>query len=237
MRIITWNCCGGFLGKAERIAELRPDIAALQEVEPISEAGEFPEGARPTYWHRTSPVSPPKRKAIGMCSFTDIKLTPVGMTYGIRQYRAERGSLVFHVMAAWTSTTTRPGHRNYRQLHEALVEQDTWVRARPTVVLGDLNQSIKCRGWKPLMKLIEPLGLVSAYHRKTGEEYGAETRPTHFHRKKQESEFHIDYCFLLGEWAQHITRVEVGEYGEWTGASDHVPLIVDLDLESAVAPS
>ena len=77
------------------------------------------------------------------------------------------------------------------------------------------------------MSVDEELGLVSAYHRYTGEPHGIERTPTHYWRWQETSPFHIDYCFVPRSW--RIERVEVGGFDEWKELSDHRPLIVDVD--------
>jgi endonuclease/exonuclease/phosphatase family metal-dependent hydrolase len=76
---------------------------------------------------------------------------------------------------------------------------------------------------------MDDLHLVSAYHVYFGEEFGSETRATHFFRGKPDAPFHLDYCLVPESWKQAITRVEVGTHDEWHRHSDHAPLIVDLD--------
>jgi hypothetical protein len=57
MRIVTWNCQGGFRHKADKIAALQPDIAIIQECEapdrlPAHDAGW---SQRPLCWHGDNP--------------------------------------------------------------------------------------------------------------------------------------------------------------------------------------
>ena len=234
MRLITWNCCGRFREKAHCIAELDPkaDIGAIQEVEPIESISIFP-GEAPTFWHRTSPR--PLKKSIGMISYTDIKLSPIDMMRGIRRYEARHKGELFQVMAVWTSKATLP-KKDYRQLHDALIQPDIsdWIRKRPTIILGDFNQSAKYTddGWRTLKTLTDAHDLVSAYHEFffPEEPFGKETSPTHYHHFKQEKAFHLDYCLLPKDWIPRIERVTVGAFSVWcqTKISDHVPLIVDL---------
>jgi endonuclease/exonuclease/phosphatase family metal-dependent hydrolase len=109
---------------------------------------------------------------------------------------------------------------------------EDWIRERPTVLLGDLNDNASFRGtrWSDLMTLLEPLGLVSAYHVFFKEAAGSETRATHFYRGDETRPFHLDYCFLPSEWLPRLKAVRVGAFSpERKKVSDHVPLIVDLD--------
>ena len=232
MRIITWNCCGGFLGKAKHIAKLEPDILSVQEVEAIDDIRLFSEESRPTYTHRVS-LNPRAKKSIGMFSYTGTKLSFIESMRGIRKYEVQYAGEVFHGMAVWTSATAPP-HKGYRQLHDALEQSEVvkWISQRPTVVLGDFNQSAKFAsdGWSKLKKLTDSLGFVSAYHHFRKENFGQESLPTHYHHHKKEKPFHLDYCFIPKQWAPRITNVQVGAYEDWRVISDHVPLIVDIDL-------
>ena len=166
-----------------------------------------------------------------MFSYTETKLRAVDAAdrmYFFRRYEARRGDLEFQVVAVWPYAT-KSVKTSYRQAHDGLERHADWIRQRPTVILGDFNASktYKGRNWTDLAALMESVNLVSAYHRKFGESFGSETRPTHFKGGKG---FHLDYCFLPEAWAQCISKVDVGVHSEWEKFSDHVPLTVDLDL-------
>jgi endonuclease/exonuclease/phosphatase family metal-dependent hydrolase len=47
-------------------------------------------------------------------------------------------------------------------------------------------------------------------------------------QRKREKPYHLDYCFLSRDLLERVTDVRVGEYEDWIGLSDHMPLIVDL---------
>lgn len=169
-----------------------------------------------------------------MFSYTDTKLKAVDgpePMYSFRRYEASRGDLVFNVVAVWP-WQTKSSKTAYRQAHEGLSLHGSWVDARATVILGDFNANASFKGnnWKELVDLLKPLGLVSAYHCYFTEAFGKETKPTHFHRGKPTSPFHLDYCFLPETWAHRINKVDVGTYADWHERSDHAPLVVDLDL-------
>ena len=234
MRLVTWNCCGSFLRKSERVSELKPDILAVQEVEDLGESPAFAGKLQPTYFHRISLRQLPR--SIGLFSYTGVELDWVRVAGGVRCYKAKVDGLEFQIMDVWT-TKAAGGDRedDYRQLHEALVHQDGWVRHHPTVVLGDFNQNASQPGddWSMLEKLLSDLGLVSAYHHFSNEAFGHESRPTFYRDRKPEEGQHLDYCFLPQGWCPHITGVTVGTHEEWGDLSDHVPLIVDLDFEAS----
>lgn len=234
MRLATWNCrVGGFRKKARLIAPFRPDVLAVQECEPLDDELFLDGECQPGFRDRPSREEVPRR-GIAMLSYSDVamsRLTGESEIAGFQRYEAARGALQFNVVAVWTSAA-KPASAAYRQLHAGLTRHAEWLRTRPTVVLGDFNAnaSFRSRTWPDLMTLTDDLGLVSAYHHHFAEPFGEETRPTHFFLGKESAPFHLDYCFVPGEWASRITEVQVGAYGEWRPWSDHAPVIVDVDV-------
>ncbi len=238
MRLMTWNCrIGGFRRKAGRVAPFRPDILAVQEVERLDGDVPLDGELQPTFRDRVADPAYPKR-AVGVFSYTGAALEAVDLAdpmYCFRRYEAELAGLHFNVCAVWTAPT-KPRSASYRQAHEGLRVHADWVQRRPTVVLGDFNHDASYgdgKSWRELAGLLEPLGLVSAYHEYFGEAFGREKRKTHFHHGKEGAGFHLDYCFIPKAWASSLRAVQVGTYANWHDVSDHAPVIVDLDLGAA----
>ncbi len=232
MRLVTWNCHGGgYRYKSEHMARLRPDVLVVQELEAIDNLLLFGGEHQPTYRDRVADAS--SRRGLGVFSYTDAEIRTVDVSdlMGFRRYEVRLGDLVFQVVGTWT-WATESSKTSYKQLHAGIRCHAEWIRQRPTVILGDFNNNDSYNGgnWRELLGLLNPLGLVSAYHHHFHESHGEETRPTHFHGRKETSPFHLDYCFVPSAWAQKIKAVDVGGFNEWRGISDHVPLIVDLEL-------
>ncbi len=84
-------------------------------------------------------------------------------------------------------------------------------------------------------EVLAGLGLYSVYHHVTSEAFGEESTPTIYwrDRTKDGPTYHIDYVFAPHPWLPKIRNFEVGGFEDWCGSrlSDHVPLIVDLDLD------
>lgn len=143
-------------------------------------------------------------------------------------YDVETTNDPFLLGAVWT-TATRDRARSYRQVHDALRLHRELMLGNDLVLLGDFNNEAKYRGfWTDLIELVESFGLVSAYHTFFGEDFGKETRPTHSHKGKVESPFHLDYCFVPRAWGDRIEAVSVGSHAEWADVSDHMPLVLDV---------
>jgi endonuclease/exonuclease/phosphatase family metal-dependent hydrolase len=234
LRLITWNCrIGAFHSKAERIARLRPDVLAMQEVEPPDGHLGFEGGSQPAKRDRMGDPGYP-RASTGMFSYTGTILHAVDRADPMdcfRRYEAYRGDLIFQMIAVWTADTDSR-QTAFLQAHQGIRRHRNWIKQRPTVILGNFNANASYSGthWDELMDLVRPLELVSAYHRHFDEAFGFETRNTYFYRGNRSPGFHIDYCFLPGAWASQIGDVQVGSFEDWQDVSDHVPLIVDIAL-------
>ena len=70
--------------------------------------------------------------------------------------------------------------------------------------------------------------IYSSYHHYFNEEQGKETQATYYHFHKQDRPFHIDFCFMSKNLLGSLKNVELGSFEEWSGLSDHVPIIVDF---------
>lgn len=235
MRLVTWNCrIGGFRKKSKHIALLEPDVVAVQEVEPIENVLLFAGDCQPTFRDRISDPAYPRR-SIGVFSYTGVTLEAVdgaNPMYGFRRYRAEHQGRHFQVVAVWTSAT-KSRKTSYRQAIEGVREHANWIEQAPTVIMGDFNDNASWKGtnWPELQNLLQPLGFVSAYHTHFDEAFGAETRRTYFHRGKEDtSAAHLDYCLIPKDWGPRITKVLVDASSHWRDISDHIPLVVDVDL-------
>jgi endonuclease/exonuclease/phosphatase family metal-dependent hydrolase len=233
MRIVTWNCrVGGFRQKASRVAVFRPDVLVVQEVENLDATTVFGGVEQPTFQHRTSAPQFPKR-GTAVLSYTGTAIRHIDdddAAFGFSRYEIQHAGVLFNLAAVWT-WATKTNTDSYRQAHRGLIEHRAWAQQRPTVMLGDFNLTPSSgTKWADLQKLIDSAGLISAYHAKSREGFGAETRHTHFHLGRLDRTFHIDYCFVPREWKSRIVDVTVPEYAQWCDVSDHVPLIVDLAL-------
>ena len=108
-------------------------------------------------------------------------------------------------------------------------------------VAGDLNSNTiwDKPGWRinhstKVRILEESFGLVSAYHAIRGEAHGAESEPTLYwrDRTKDGPTYHIDYIFVPSLWIGKVRELSIGTFETWCGSglSDHVPVVVDVDV-------
>jgi len=114
------------------------------------------------------------------------------------------------------------------------VKQSGWFSRIPVVAAGDFNSNVQWDAHRPgrnhteVVCLLNGYGLISAYHSRLGEKQGAETCPTYYFYRHQDKPFHIDYVFVPQGWK--LRSVEVGSFREWGQLSDHVPVVVDVEV-------
>jgi endonuclease/exonuclease/phosphatase family metal-dependent hydrolase len=147
------------------------------------------------------------------------------------------GPIHFTLFAVW-SKTDQP-FRYIRGVVKAVEMYRETFASSTCVLMGDLNSNAIWDHTHPaelnhtaLVKLMESLGLASAYHSFYSEEHGQETRPTLYYRWNQTTSFHIDYCFLPVTWLERVTGVEVSGNEKWRALSDHRPLLVGVAIAS-----
>ena len=126
--------------------------------------------------------------------------------------------------------------RYVRGLNRAVEMCEAMVTAQPTVIMGDFNSNTtwdhehpKDQNHSALVRRLDGMGLVSAYHSHHAEEHGRESLPTFFFYRSQDRPYHSDFCFVPKAWQRGIKDVSVGEFTEWREFSDHMPLMCDVE--------
>jgi exonuclease III len=231
LRLATWNCCRGpYARKVPMLDTVAPDVAVLQECGRPAEAADPARVA----WSGDRP-----RQGIAVVARGAWRVEPLPPEPGVPRYAVPvqvRGPRDFLVLAVWSQKDRE--HPYVEAVVRAVHLYRDRIAAQPTVLAGDLNSSAiwdhqhrPDRSHTALVGLLGELGLVSAYHAFHGEAHGAETRPTFYLTWKRARPFHLDYCFLPAAWLTAVRDVHVGGFDEWSHASDHRPVVVDLALD------
>jgi exonuclease III len=226
MRLITWNCCRGpYAKKVPLLDPFAPDIAVIQECARPKNAPSnclwF--GDNPNQGIAVQAVEPYSLHPLPTLAASPKYFVPVSVI----------GPVKFTLLAVWAM-----GGKPYPYV-EAVVKAVEIYRdlllGSPAVVIGDFNSNAiwdahhtADLSHSGLVRLLDKLGLISAYHAKHNEEHGCESKPTFFFQWQQDRPFHIDYCFIPQAWASKITRVDVGSYEKWCQHSDHRPVFVEV---------
>src|ERR1039457_3815777 len=245
MRIVVWNCNMALHKKLDALARIAPDVIVLPEA---GEPSRLPErmvlAATRTYeW-----IGGISYKGLGVMAFAPFELEPACPPDRNLEWVLPlrvRGPVDFILLAVWAlnhrASPQAKGPNRDRQVTDALEAYAHLFNEGPVVVAGDLNVNAiwdKPNGTRPFatkVNLLRQRGLVSAYHEVLGVLFGEESDPTIYwrDRKTDGPRYYIDYCFLPESWIPH-TSVSVGSFDEWIALkySDHVPMIVDVELPS-----
>jgi exodeoxyribonuclease-3 len=243
MRIVAWNCNMALDRKIDVLLGLKPDIAIVCECA-------APDRLRlrgAASWLESEPVwigqNPNKGLAVLAFNGYAADLSPL-YNPALRFIAPVHvtGPVECHLLAVWAQNASAGSIRKHQlgPLRRALTLYRAWLSERPSVVAGDLNSNViwDKPGWRinhaTQVKILEGIGLVSAYHRFHGEAHGEETIPTIYWRDRRIDgpTYHIDYVFIPEPWIAKLKGLAVGSFAEWCGAglSDHVPIVVEVDL-------
>lgn len=226
MRLVTWNCCRGpYLKNASLLEPLAPDIAVIQEcARPTSQTDQC-------LWFGDN-----RHQGIAVFTNGPYRIRAFPAIADVPRYAIPvevAGPTNFLLIAVWSK-----GDRDSPYIEGAVRAVELYrnlFNQYRTVLVGDLNSNAMWDSSHPsdlnhsaLVKMLSELGLVSSYHFFYREAHGQERQPTYYFQWKEKRKFHIDYCFIPQEWAQHVQRVEVGSYAEWKDRSDHRPVLVEI---------
>jgi exodeoxyribonuclease III len=233
MRIVTWNCQGGFRRKLDRLASLAPDVAVVCEA-PFASPYVQSLVDEPVSWHaagahpETSLTVAGFRGGLASCVLASVELCNWGVAV------ATAGGP--GVLGVWS--VPAPGRRYGDEVLAVIQAHAERIAGGNVAVAGDFNIDAHGVGnggggvalFAAIVQSLSDLGLISAYHAWTDEAPGLESAMTHFHLRRADRGFHIDYCFIPASWRSAIRKVSIGAPDEWLPYSDHMPLLVDLAL-------
>ena len=227
MRVVTWNAGRGqFSKKAPWIDHLQADIAVIQEIaRPRAEL-------KGVSWFGLNP-----NQGVAVIARPPYSATPLPEKSGVPSYIVPfqiTGPVEFTLFAVWTL-----GDQNLKYVRAATAAielYDDAFRNGPVVFMGDFNSNAIWDGDHPkhlnhsaMVKKLAAQGLGSAFHAMRGVPHGSESEPTFFLHKNPSKGYHIDYCFMPFSWLDRLKHVDIGTHAAWYRASDHTPLLVEVD--------
>lgn len=233
MRLVTWNCQGGFRRKFGLIAGFKPDIAVIQECE-HPEKIKWTDGLNPTAsaWVGNGPS-----KGLAVFSWTGAAFSVMDIyDPGIRHCLPLQVSAPapFTLLAIWAMDHPLSRLSYSAQVYQALATFRTELTGRRCVLMGDFNSSphssrSRLGNHATVQTQLEDLWLVSAYHAHYHQKQGEETQATFYSGRNSLRPRHIDYVYLPVAWLRSLRGVRLGDPQVWLQHSDHCPVIVDLD--------
>ncbi len=235
IRLVSWNCQGGFHSKLDRILEVDADIYVIQEASNPQLLGPLLPSDQ---WHFEPRDAPGK----GLLVFArgDLRIEP-RRSPGTPEYRHIVPILIsdsfgreIDLWAVWATKSKDRASSYVGQVHLALDDLKESIRAN-TIVIGDFNSNAiwdtkRSRNHSELVNRFAGLGIWSAYHSHFKEEHGEESRPTFFMHRDRTRSYHIDYCFT----DMQVVDCEVLSFDSWSGPkenggiSDHSPVVVEI---------
>lgn len=229
VRLVSWNCNGGFHHKDDDLFRLDPDIAVVSEASEKSVA-DLKDCSSVWIGGRAKGLAVIARNGWTVAD-TGIRL---GETYFL-PVTLSRGAHSMKLLATWVVAR---GSAGYVQPTLAAMEQlRDFISGDDVIVTGDLNQNVlfdkkrsERRRFQTVLDEFGRHGVTSLWHTLNSQAHGREEVPTYFHHFVRERPFHIDYAFAAGPMMRRVTDMAIGRYEDWVRnrLSDHVPLVIDF---------
>jgi exodeoxyribonuclease-3 len=215
--------------KADLILRYHPDLVVVPECECFEESTK-------TLWFGDNP-----KKGIGIFAYSDFRLELHSEYSPSFKYIIPikvSGPINFNLFAVWAMNDTDDPRKEYiGQVYSALRYYDELLN-NPSIIIGDFNWNAiwDSKPSYPLygnlrgcINILGDKGIRSIYHEYFDEDFGKESRPTFYMHHNQNKPYHIDYCFASN--AFKANNMEAGNFGDWVRKSDHMPIILNLDLK------
>ena len=241
LRVVSWNCnmalnrVGRGRTKAERLLALEPDIAVVQE---CSDSAVL-DGMNRIVWTGAYPTK-------GLAVFARPELA--GREYldadATRQWFApvQFPGLGLNLLGCWAMHHRGQEPRPARgRIHATMEHYADFLAGGRSIVIGDLNDhtrwdTTRYPSFARLTTQLDAQGLTNLYYARTGEIPNEETRPSLYWYRHRDKPYLVDWAFIPSDWIARVSSFDIGEYDAWHEASDHMPLIIDLDLPLPDAP-
>ncbi|WP_283679242.1 endonuclease/exonuclease/phosphatase family protein [Lentilactobacillus sp. Marseille-Q4993] len=226
MKVISWNCNGGFTHKYSDLIKYDADLYLVQEVEYTKKWVKLPGFPVDNfiYTEKANDVYEDKK---GVLAFSfqkekihvDSHFEDLDMRY--YQYVRFKG---FRVLNIWT-------HSKYIEDLYSLTKlnQKELFRDDNLLMMGDFNSNAiwdgkhTFRSQTDFNNLAESYGYRSAYHESNHEKFGEETEDTFRLYRHKDKPFYIDYAF-----AKKSRIVEAKVIHNLDELSDHSALEIEL---------
>jgi exonuclease III len=238
MRIVTWNCNMAFRKKAQMVLRYQPDLLVIPECEhpSILKLHKDLPPPRQSLWFGSN-----QNKGLGIFSYSDLRLK-LHPKYNpafklIVPVVVSNKDLKFSLYAIWANN---PGDRDGQyvtQVWKAVHFYDRILKGKSTLLVGDFNSNTiwdrprRKGNHSHVVSHLQKKGIHSVYHHHFGEEQGKEAHQTFYLYRQEKRSYHIDYCFASNDLLDKLESFEIGDFNTWSTFSDHVPVIVNFDMD------
>lgn len=222
IKIVSWNCQEAFHNKYKKIRELDADVYVISEIkDPKNVEDDLYQDFMKNYYYLES-----KSKGLAIIAKEDIELKNNEWKYRLsNDFLSVRVNDSFNLVGVWTHEPYVDNVVKYLRLHKY-----DFINSDNLVMCGDFNIDVSTGNQTNkdmFAKILKSYGYKSIYHNFNNEEFGKESEPTIYWRRKKEDPYHVDYLFTN---PQIISSFEIGKYDDYINYSDHMPLIFELDL-------
>ena len=131
------------------------------------------------------------------------------------------------ILGIWPTKDKERPDQSYTQIAKDILECYAPHFREKTLIIGDFN--LFCKKDKntdadilQINKFLVSENFSSLYHKKTGEDFGAESEPTYYHQFKEAQPFFLDYTYSNFE----VKDYELLDFGR--KFSDHVGQVVEI---------
>lgn len=231
MKIVSWNCGGGFRKKILEVEKEKADIYIIQECEDPNQITDVKyKNWMPHFiWNGKN-----KNKGVGIFStgkYTtrEIRIINNNLELFLPILINERIILI----GVWNCEANSPTFQYIGQLWQYIQKYKTIFKKYRCIFVGDFNSNKiwdKHDRWWNHTDVVHELGkmrLKSLYHEYNQEEQGKESAATFYMYRKQDRPYHIDYAFVPIEFIKD-SKINIGKYNDWHKYSDHMPLSIEI---------
>jgi hypothetical protein len=215
-----------FRNKSAAILLHKPDLLILQE---CSKADIESSDATFKHWVGKNP-----HKGLGVLGFGNHNFRVADSYKDSIHWAIPVESDTIDVLGMWAHKDA--GQTYVMAVANTIEYYDEMLSKPNTVLIGDMNNNViwdhktrKELQWNTFIESLKLRGKQSIWHQTKNEEHGKESAHTLFWYRQPGRGYHIDFAFgsqdLIDKAHMHI-----GAADDWLTHSDHMPIVVDVDL-------
>ena len=221
MRVVTWNCQGGFRNKANAILALKPDILCVQEMECPDWIDFSKHYAKPNsiIWYGERKV-----KGLGVLSYNSASVSKIESHNELFRHvlpvECVIDSVKMNIFNVWTKQKGKSESRDITYIDYVIEALPFYsdLNYDKSMFIGDFNaDTVVTTGqrFEKAISLFESYGMKSLYHEYSKSDFNEEKQPTYYYRRDIRKPFHIDYAFSSKYFVDRTKRVEIGTFEDW----------------------